>query len=281
LTAVLIGWLAACSVDSNAPPNGADAGNTAAASDKADLGCRLSAWTNQQARCPAHRAQGYLVKFRAPTGRGYAASVISASGLNIKRTFLSIPGLHHVVAAAGINPDVAAAQLAREPSVEYIEPNFIVSADAVPNDPLFTRRWDRSNTGQLGGTSTVRRDIGALAARNITTCSASVVIAVIDTGVDYKRVDLAANMWVNPTERNNSGLDNDGNGYVNDCHGVNAITHSGDPMDDYFHGTQVPGTIGAAGNSAVGVAGINWNVAILACKVLHSRTLQTLAHTRV
>jgi len=76
----------------------------------------------------------------------------------------------------------------------------------------------------------VRPDIGALAAWNITTRSASVVIAVIDTGVDYKRVDLAANMWVNPTECNNSGLDNDGNGYVNDCHGVNAITHSGDPM---------------------------------------------------
>src|SRR5256885_1979473 len=219
----------------------------------------------------------YLVKFRAPTGRAYAASVLAALGLSVKRTFVSIPGLHHVVAATGVNPDVIAAHLANEPNVEYVEPNFIVRAAAAPNDPLFPQQWDLNNTGQLGGTSAARPDIGALAAWTITTGSANVVIAVIDTGVDYNHVDLAANMWVNPTECSNNGLDNDGDGYVNDCHGINAITHTGDPMDDYFHGTHVAGTIGAVGNNAVGVTGVNWNVSILACKFLDSTGSGTTA----
>ena len=214
----------------------------------------------------------YLVKFRAPNGRAYAASVLAASGLTVKRTFVSVPGLHHVVAAAGVNPDVAAAHLAHEPSVEYVEPNFIVRADALPNDPLFPQQWGLHNSA---GPSAP--DIGALAAWNITTGNSNVVIAVIDTGVDYNHVDLAANMWVNPTECNSNGLDNDGDGYVNDCHGINAITHTGDPMDDYFHGTHVAGTIGAVGNNAVGVTGVNWNVSILACKFLDSTGTGTTA----
>jgi hypothetical protein len=125
-----------------------------------------------------------------------------------------------------------------------------------------------NNTGQSGLAGTATPDIRALAAWNITTGSASVVIAVIDSGVDYNHVDLAANMWNNPGECDNSGQVNDG--YVNDCHGINAITGTGDPMDDLFHGTHVAGTIGAVGNNAVGVTGVNWNVAILACKFLDS-----------
>jgi len=274
-SAALIASLAACSADNNAPLNSAR--TPAAASQGRKPTDTLAA--NRRFKAPSPRVVPgeYLVKFRAPTGKAYAASVLGASGLHVKRTFASVPGLHHVVAAAGVSSAVMATQLAHEPSVEYVEPNFIVRAAAAPNDPLFPQQWDLNNTGQLGGTSAARPDIGALAAWNITTGSANVVIAVIDTGVDYNHVDLAANMWVNPTECNNNGLDNDGDGYVNDCHGINAITHTGDPMDDYFHGTHVAGTIGAVGNNAVGVSGVNWNVSILACKFLDSSGSGTTA----
>src|SRR5882762_5955868 len=274
-SAIVIASLAACSVDNNAPLNSAR--TAAAASQGTKPTDTVTANRSFKAPSPRIMPGEYLVKFRAPTGRAYAASVLAAAGLNVKRTFVSVPGLHHVAAAAGVNPDVIAAQLAQEPSVEYVEPNFIVRAAAAPNDPLFPQQWALNNTGQLGGTSAARPDIGALAAWTITTGSANVVIAVIDTDVDYNHVDLAANMWVNPTECNNNGLDNDGDGYVNDCHGINAITHTGDPMDDYFHGTHVAGTIGAIGNNAVGVTGVNWNVSILACKFLDSNGSGTTA----
>jgi len=267
LAAVLIGALAAaCSGNSNAPPHAAPAAKTHAVVDNAAVRA------NRPKSKPAPRAVPgeYLVRFRAPTTSSYATSVLGASGFSVRRRFFSVPGLHHVVASAGINPEFAARQLARDPSVEYIEPNFVVRAGALPTDPLFPKQWDLNNTGQLTGTSTPGPDIGALAAWNITTGSSSVVIAVIDSGVDYNHVDLAANMWVNPSECNTNGLDNDGDGYVNDCHGINAITHTGDPMDDFFHGTHVAGTIGAVGNNALGLTGINWNVSILACKFLDS-----------
>src|SRR5690242_13781564 len=157
-SAIVITSLAACSVDDNGPLNSAR--TPAAASQGTQPTDTLSAKRRFKGPSPRIVPGEYLVKFRAPTGRAHAASVLAASGLNVKRTFLSVPGLHHVVAAAGVNPAVVAAQLAREPSVEYVEPNFIVRADAPPNDPLFPRQWALSNTGQLGGTSAPRPDIG-------------------------------------------------------------------------------------------------------------------------
>src|SRR6266853_1625097 len=166
-SAALIASMADCSVDNNAPLNSAR--TPAAASQGTKPTGTLTA--NRSYKAPSARIVPgeYLVKFRAPTGRAYAASVLSASGLNVKRTFVSVPGLHHVVAAPGVEPPVATAQIARRPDVEYLEPNFIVHASATPDDPLFPRLWALHNTGQLGGTSTVYPDIGALAAWDITT----------------------------------------------------------------------------------------------------------------
>ena len=91
---------------------------------------------------------------------------------------------------------------------------------------------------------------------------------MIDTGVDYNHPDLAANIWTNPGEIAGDGIDNDGNGYVDDVHGYDFINNDGNPMDDHGHGTHVAGTIGAVGNNGLGVAGINWNVQIMALKFL-------------
>src|SRR5262249_48878129 len=130
----------------------------------------------------------------------------------------------------------------------------------------FSSLWGLHNTGQTGGTPDA--DIDAPEAWDVTTGSSSVVVAVIDTGVDYTHPDLAANIWTNAGEVPGNGVDDDHNGYVDDVHGYDFVNNDGDPMDDHFHGTHVAGTIGAVGNNGTGVAGINWNVKIMALKFL-------------
>src|SRR6185503_13984789 len=80
--------------------------------------------------------------------------------------------------------------------------------------------------------------------------------------------DLVNNIWTNPHEIAGNGIDDDANGYIDDIHGINSITGSGDPMDDNNHGTHVAGTIGAEGNNNLGVVGVNWDVQIGAAKFL-------------
>ena len=156
--------------------------------------------------------------------------------------------------------------LKAEAGVQYAELNYIVHKQVTPDDPQFGQLWGLHNTGQSGGTADA--DIDAPEAWAITTGSASVIVGIIDTGVNFTHPDLAPNMWVNPGEIPGNGVDDDGNGYVDDVYGINAITGSGNPMDDQGHGTHVAGTIGARGNDGVGVAGVNWTVRIAGCKFL-------------
>jgi hypothetical protein len=110
--------------------------------------------------------------------------------------------------------------------------------------------------------------IQAPLAWDVTTGSHSVVVAVIDTGVDYNHPDLAANMWTNPGEIPANGLDDDGNGFVDDVYGYDFGNRDGDPFDDVRHGTHVSGILGAVGNNAEGVVGVSWSVRIMAVKFL-------------
>ncbi|MFM8892450.1 MAG: S8 family peptidase, partial [Planctomycetia bacterium] len=150
-----------------------------------------------------------------------------------------------------------------------LEPDRVITASAVvPNDPSFRRLWGLDNSGQTGGV--VDADIDAPEAWDVTTGSRGVVVAVIDSGVDFNHPDLAANMWRNPGETAGDGVDNDGNGFVDDVYGWNFAANTPNVFDDNSHGTHVAGTIGAVGNDGRGVAGVNWQVSIMALKFLDS-----------
>ena len=161
------------------------------------------------------------------------------------------------------------AYLRVHPQVEYVEPNYIVYGDAMPNDPKFGTLWGLFNTGQTvnGAAGTAGADIGAVSAWDVTTGSRANVVAVVDTGVDYNHPDLTANIWSAPAPFSVTI-----GGVAIACaagtHGYNALLKTCDPMDDNNHGTHVAGTIGASGNNAVGVAGVNWTASIMAAKFL-------------
>jgi subtilisin family serine protease len=162
-------------------------------------------------------------------------------------------------------------RLSLNPTVEYAELDFEQKAVIIPTDTRFSELWGLHNTGQGGGKPDA--DIDAPEAWDLTTGSSDVVVAVIDTGVDYTHTDLVDNIWTNSGEIPGDHIDNDGNGYIDDVHGINAITGSGDPMDDYspiYHGTHCSGTIGAKGDNSKGVVGVCWTVKIMCLKFLNS-----------
>lgn len=150
--------------------------------------------------------------------------------------------------------------------VRYVEPDFVITTSATPNDPSYSRLWGLNNSGQTGGVADADMDVAE--AWDVTAGSRSVVVGVIDTGIDYNHPDLAANIWRNPREIAGDGIDNDRNGYVDDVRGWDFANNDADPFDDEGHGTHVAGTIGAVGNNGVGIVGVSWNVSLMALKFL-------------
>jgi hypothetical protein len=190
-------------------------------------------------------------------------------GGTIKREFRSVPGLHLVKLSAAANFKRALRDYHKNPDVLYAEPNYILRTFAQPNGPLFPQQWGMSNTGQLGGTPGA--DIHAPRAWDITTGSSAVVVAVIDTGIDYSHPDLAANIWSAATSFTEQGGQNSvtcpagSHGFQPGALGGNG--DACDPMDLDGHGTHVAGIIGAAGNNGLGVSGVNWNVQLMPCSL--------------
>jgi thermitase len=160
--------------------------------------------------------------------------------------------------------------------VQYAEPDYTLRTldDGVPNDPDFDKTWGLRNTGQKdpgGSLGLSGSDINVLPLwKEGITGSKKVVVAVIDTGIDWTHPDIQANLYTNPGEIPGNGLDNDHNGFVQDIHGWNFYDDSPNSMDDHNHGTHCAGTIGAVGNNGTGIAGINWNVSLMPIKFLSS-----------
>ena len=139
--------------------------------------------------------------------------------------------------------------------VDFAEPNYRMESTAVPNDQFYSVLYGME-------------DIGAPAAWDTRTDSSSIIVGVIDSGVQYDHPDLVDNIWTNSGEVPDNGVDDDGNGYIDDFYGYDFDNDDSDPMDDNGHGTHVAGTIGAQGNNNIGVAGVGWDASLMSLKVI-------------
>jgi subtilisin family serine protease len=165
--------------------------------------------------------------------------------------------------------DVAAAarRYAADPSVEYAEPDYERRISFVPNDPFYSSSgtWKQSYP-DLWGLHLTRAD-----AAWDTATGNGIVVAVIDTGVNYRHPDIATNMWINPGEIVGNRRDDDGNGFVDDVRGWDFVANRNNPLDRNGHGTHVAGTIAAVGNNAKGVVGMAWQARIMPVRALDAK----------
>ena len=210
-----------------------------------------------------------IVKLKKPVrAKGLAALKVQVRGKRV-RTFRS-SGAMLIKLAPGEDVDKIIDKVKADPNVEYAERDHYLHIHRnVPNDPDFESCWGLDNQGQMLGTPDA--DIDAPEAWDITTGSSSVIVGVVDTGVDYEHPDLNPNMWTNTVELNGlPGEDDDGNGIVDDIYGMCSLngTTTGDPMDGHGHGTHCAGILGAAGNDYRGMCGVNWTVGIMALRFM-------------
>ena len=194
-----------------------------------------------------------LVKFKNGTASRAAVSLNRQIGATVKEEFPDLQW-QRVKLPAGMSVSRAVALYKNYGEIADAQPNFYYSLQATPNDTRF---------GELYG----MQKISAPAAWDLTTGSEQTIVAVIDTGIKYTHEDLAANMWKNPGEIAGNGIDDDGNGFIDDVYGYDFFYNDSDPLDENGHGTHVAGTIGAVGNNSLGVVGVNWNVRLMAIKI--------------
>jgi subtilisin family serine protease len=218
-----------------------------------------------------------LVKFNPTTSARQRTATVEARGHALFAS-LNQPGWVQVKIKPGQTVEAALATYQNDPNVEYAQPNYIYHATATPNDTQFGQLWAFKNTGQT--VNSITQGEGSIyptdnpgtsgddiniepAWDHITDCS-SVVVAVIDSGVNYTQEDLVGNMW------------NGGATYPN--HGWNYVDGNNDPMDLNGHGTHVAGIIGAMGNNSIGTTGVCWKASIMAVRVLEATGKGTTAN---
>ena len=223
-----------------------------------------------------------LVRFKSGTTLDQIRAIASSNHDQLADEIESVSGLSVIDDLDDADAESVAAQYSSRSDVEYAEPNFQIklddpsqeatpsdllyrkTGDEVPNDPMFNDQWALNNLGQDGGKK--RADIDALKAWQTARGSDAVVVAVLDTGVDFTHEDLRENMWVRPEKL--APYHDDELGDINDLNGYNGTDAIADPMDDNGHGTHCAGIIGAEGNNGIGISGINWKVKIMPLKFL-------------
>ncbi len=224
-----------------------------------------------------------FVKFKSNVSLAEIRKITARYNDRVEDKIETVRGLMAIDDLDNADPEKIAEQYRQMTDlVEYAEPNFVIKLDDpqqvspknllksetdssnIPNDPMFAEQWALNNIGQNGGKE--KADIAAVQAWEKTKGSKKVVIAVLDTGVDYTHNDLVSNIWIRP--ENVPAYKDDELGVINDLYGFNADDNLSDPMDDNGHGTHCAGVIGAEGNNEEGIAGINWEVEIMPLKFL-------------
>ncbi|NNE67245.1 MAG: S8 family serine peptidase [Pyrinomonadaceae bacterium] len=223
-----------------------------------------------------------LVKFKPGIELSEIKRIINRNNDRIEDEIENVKNLISIDDLDNVNAkDVAKQYRQMSDLVVYAEPNFKIELDPVgdispvtaraenpltPNDPMFGEQWALNNSGQDGGKA--KADIGALKAWLKTQGSEDIVVAVLDTGVDFAHTDLSENIWFRPD--NIPAYVDDEIGMIDDKNGFNADANDGNPMDDNGHGTHCAGIIGAEGNNNLGITGVNWKVEIMPLKFLGS-----------
>jgi len=225
---------------------------------------RISPAFRLTGRLPQYVEGELLVKYESSSALKAVAAAHKRLGTKVLKTFRLIRW-QHVRLPKGMSVEEGIKRYKKIKGNLYVEPNYIYHTDATPNDPRFGELWGMSK-------------IQAPTAWDANRGNANIVVAVIDTGVDYNHEDLTDNMWRNPGEVAGNGIDDDSNGYVDDIYGIDAYNNDSDPIDDNiyspnglitntYHGTHVSGTIGGVGDNGKGVVGVNWRVGIMALKM--------------
>jgi subtilisin family serine protease len=215
-----------------------------------------------------------LVKFKSGVSQEAIERLTATLHDRVEDRIENVDGLEAIDDLDNEDAATVAGEYQKLAEVEYAEPNFEIELDEaeaplepiLPHDPQFNDQWALANSGQRGGKQGA--DISATVAWATTTGSEKVVVAVLDSGVDYTHEDLIQNMWMRPADM--APYQDNELGTIDDEHGFNAIDSASDPMDDNGHGTHCAGIIGAEGENNVGIAGVNWKVKIMPLKFMNS-----------
>ena len=216
-----------------------------------------------------------LVKFKSGVSQDAIDALSARFNDQIEDRIENAPGWIAIDDLDDASPAATVREYFLLPEVEYAEENFEINlTEAVdssivpvfPHDPQFIEQWALQNSGQRGGKEGA--DISAPLAWATTTGSEEVVVAVLDTGVDYNHEDLKPNMWTRPASM--EAYQDADLGSVDDEYGFNAVENASDPMDDNGHGTHCAGIIGAEGENDLGIAGVNWKVRIMPLKFMNA-----------
>jgi thermitase len=222
-----------------------------------------------------------LVRFKPGVSEERIEAITSRLHDRVEDEIESVEGLAAIDDLDNEQAEQVVAEYSALPEVEYAEPNFQIRAEPLdarsingrfvstvaqggPNDPLLAEQWGLINTGQREGRADA--DISATAAWAKTQGSRKVVVAVLDSGVDYTHPDLSNNMWKRPADMEmyfDRQL-----GVVDDYDGFSAVDRARDPMDENGHGTHCAGIVGAEGDNNLGIAGVNWQVEIMPLKFM-------------
>jgi len=196
----------------------------------------------------------------------------STRGMHTARRFSHLNGMRLVQVPEGSSVENVRQDLIATGNYAVVATDDIRTASTTtPTDSYFSEQWSLYNSGASGNKAGA--DIGARTAWDTSTNAENVIVAVIDSGINVQHPDIENNLWTNPDERNNDGVDNDNNGYVDDMHGIDTTvdygtTAASNPTDQNGHGTHVAGTIGASGNNSKGIAGVAWRVQIMSLKFI-------------